>query len=155
MAQSAISTPTVRPGFRLVQALIGRPDNAQPVWIECPEWCTQSHATDRQVAVEDVWHSGEYVDMELPHRDGVELLAYFRLGLDPYSRDENKRRPFVFAEDGNTANGYYMDPEHVDAMCDQAEAAIGRLRAMARQCRELTDPDMDEALSLVRTGGAA
>lgn len=145
MGNLPMSTPTVRPGFRLVQALIGRPDDAQPVWIECPEWCTQSHATDRQVAVEDIWHSGEYVDLELPHRDGTELLAYFRLGLDTYSRDENKRRPFVFGEDGNTANGYYMDPEHVDAMCDQAEKSIARLRAMARQCRRLADSGSDLA----------
>ncbi|WP_280843339.1 hypothetical protein [Streptomyces sp. SAI-119] len=86
-------------------------------------------------AIEDIWHSGEYVDLELPHRDGSELLAYFRLGLDPYSSDPAKRRAFVFGEDGFTANGRYMDPEHVEAMCNKAEAAIEQLRAMAAACR--------------------
>lgn len=138
MANHAISQPSIRPGFRLVQALVGRSqDTAALVWIEDPEWCTLRHSSDRVVAVEDIWHTSDFIDLELPHRDGTELLAYFRLGLDPYSSDESKRRPFIFAEDGTTANGYYADPEHVDAMCDKAEQAIARLRAMARQCREL------------------
>ncbi|MFD7705638.1 DUF6907 domain-containing protein [Streptomyces sp. NPDC059786] len=121
------------PGFRLVPALIGRPGSAQYAWVPCPEWCTQDHASDRQVAVEDVWHSGPFVDLEMPHRDGIELLAYFRLGLDPYSSDEAKRRPFIFGEDGFTANGRYMDAEHVIEMCDKAEASITALRALAQQ----------------------
>ncbi|BBC30031.1 hypothetical protein SGFS_013250 [Streptomyces graminofaciens] len=129
--------PALAPGFSLVPMLIGRPDNAQYVWGPCPTtWCHIKHDRDRQVAIEDVWHSGDYIDLELPHRDGTELLAYFRLGLDPYSADESKRRPFIFAEDGNTAMGYYMDPEHVEAMCDKAEKSIARLRAMAAACRE-------------------
>jgi len=147
------STPIVRPGFRLVQALVGRKDNAHPVWIDDPVWCTQSHGTDRVTAVEDIWHSGPYVDLELPHRDGTELLAYFRRGLDPYSSDENKRRPFIFAEDGMTANGYYMGPEHVVEFCDKAIAQLEKLRAEAQELTD-SDPDMDEALRRVR-GGAA
>lgn len=130
-------TPALAPGFELVPMLIGRPENAQYVWGPCPtSWCHIKHDRDRQAAIEDVWHSGDYIDLELPHRDGTELLAYFRLGLDPYSTDESKRRPFIFAEDGNTAMGYYMDPEHVEAMCDKAEESIARLRAMAGACRE-------------------
>lgn len=119
-------------GYHLVPCLIGRPDNAAHVWLPCPTaWCTIDHSTDRQVAVEDVWHSGDFVDIELPHRHGTELLTYFRLGVDPYSRDENKRRTFVFAEDGTPANGYYMDAEHVAAFCDQAIAQLEKLRALA------------------------
>lgn len=135
MSVATPELPVVPPGFRLVPALIGLPGSAQHVWLPCPEWCTQSHSSDRQVAVEDVWHSGDFVDLELPHRDGTELLAYFRLGLDPYSSDENKRRPFIFGEDGNTAVGRFMDPEHVHAMCDKAEETIANLRAMADSCR--------------------
>lgn len=135
---TTISQPSIRPGFSLVQALVGRSqDNAALVWIEDPEWCTINHATDRVVAVEDIWHSSDFVDLELPHRDGTELLAYFRLGLDTYSSDESKRRPFIFCEDGTTANGYYADPEHIDAMCDKAEKAIAQLRALSAQCRAL------------------
>lgn len=124
--------PVVSPGFRLVPALIGREGSAQHAWVPCPAWCDQDHANERQAAIEDVWHSGPYVDLNMPHRDGSELLAYFRLGLDPYSSDPAKRRPFIFGEDGFTANGRYMDAEHIDAMCDKAEEAIKRLRAMAR-----------------------
>jgi len=132
-SDAAVSvTPDLPAGFRLVPALIGREGAAQYAWIPCPEWCDQDHASDRQVSIEDVWHSGPYVDLEMPHRDGSELLAYFRLGLDPYSSDPARRRPFIFAEDGFTANGRYMDAEHVEAMCDKAEAAIAQLRAMAK-----------------------
>lgn len=129
----APATPVTLPaGFRLVPALIGREGSAQYVWLPCPEWCDQDHANDRQVAVEDIWHSGPFVDLEMPHRDGSELLAYFRLGLDPYSSDPAKRRPFIFAEDGFTADGRYMDAEHIEEMCSKAESAIAALRAMAR-----------------------
>lgn len=132
MTVATPASPVAPAGHRLVPALVGRPDNAQHVWIPCPEWCTQDHATDRQVAIEDIWHSGEYVDLEMPHRDGMELLAYFRLGLDPYSSESAKRRPFIFGEDGFTASGRYMDLEHVEAMCDRAIASLEKLRAMAR-----------------------
>jgi hypothetical protein len=133
MTVATPESPVVSPGFRLVPALIGREGSAQHVWLPCPAWCDQDHANERQGAIEDVWHSGPYVDLNMPHRDGSELLAYFRLGLDPYSSDPAKRMPFVFAEDGFTANGRYMDSEHIEAMCDAAEAAIAKLRAMARQ----------------------
>ena len=126
------AVPAVAPGFRLVPALIGREGSAQYAWLPCPEWCNQDHANDRQVAVEDVWHSGDFVDLNMPHRDGSELIAYFRLGLDPFSSDPAKRRPFVYGEDGFTADGRYMDAAHVEAMCDKAEAAIAQLRAMAQ-----------------------
>ncbi|MPY47111.1 DUF6907 domain-containing protein [Streptomyces acidicola] len=135
-SESAVSAapaaPSVSPDFRLVPALIGREGSARHVWIEDPAWCTQDHANDRQVAVEDIWHSGPDVDIELPHRDGTELLAYFRMGLDPYSSEEDKRRPFIFAEDGTTANGYYMDPQHVAEFCDKTIANLEKLRDMAR-----------------------
>ena len=132
---AASVTPVVSPGFRLVPALVGREGSAHHVYVPCPEWCDQDHASDRQVAVEDIWHSGPFVDLEMPHRDGTELIAYFRLGLDPYSSDEAKRRPFVYGEDGFTADGRYMDAEHIEAMCDKAEAAIAQLRVMAKAAR--------------------
>ena len=142
MSNTVPSSVVLAPGFELVPALIGRPDNATHVWLPCPTaWCTIDHSTDRQVAIEDVWHGGDFVDLEMPHRDGVELLGYFRLGLDPYSTDESKRRVFVFGEDGFTANGRYMDADHIDAMCDKAEETINTLRAMAQACRALNDVD--------------
>ena len=153
------SQPTIKPGFRLVPTLIGRPDNAATVWIECPtSWCHIDHANDRQVAVEDVWHSGDFVDLELPHRDGKELLAYFRLGLDPSSKDPAKRRTFVYCEDGDSVNGRYMDAQHIRDFCDRTEAAIRQLRQLADAAEATagdSDPDMGEALRRVREGRQA
>ncbi|MQY32612.1 hypothetical protein SRB17_05660 [Streptomyces sp. RB17] len=155
--QSQPIAPAVPAGFRLVPTLIGRPGNVATVWIQCPTWCHIDHANDRQVAVEDVWHSGDFVDLELPHRGGKELLAYFRLGLDPYSSDPAKRRTFVYGEDGDSVDGRYMDPQHIRDFCDRTEAAIAQLRALAEAAEATagdSDPDMDEALRRVRQGGA-
>lgn len=135
------STPAASVTTRLVPTLIGRSMDPNPitVWIECPSWCKFDHATDRNVAVEDVWHSSEFVDLEMPHREGTELLAYFRLTLDPYSNDPTKRRPFISGEDGFTANGRHMNPEHIESMCDKVEASIVKLRSMARACRTMNE----------------
>lgn len=130
-----LATPepsVVSSGFRLVPALIGRAESASTVWIECPEWCTLDHATDRQVALEDVWHCGEYADLEMPHRNGTELVTYARLGLDPYSRDDNMRRMFAFLEDGSSVPGCYMDADHLDQFADNLAAFAEKIRAMAR-----------------------
>jgi hypothetical protein len=124
------SSVTLPPGHRLVPALIGQSDNATYAWIPCPAWCTQDHSGERQAAVEDVWHTGPYVDIELPHRDGLQLLAFFRLGLEPYSPDPGKRGLFVFAEDGSDC--YFLDKGNVDEFCDKASAQLEKLRTLAR-----------------------
>lgn len=148
---------SLKPGYRLVPTLIGRPDNAATVWIECPTWCTLDHANDRQVAVEDVWHSGDFIDLEMPHQDGTELLAYFRLGLDPCSDDPAKRRPFVYGEDGDSATGRHMSAEDIREFCARMERTAAQLRMLADAVDATSgdsDPDMDEALRRARGGRA-
>ncbi|MGW4434713.1 DUF6907 domain-containing protein [Streptomyces sp. NPDC004596] len=132
-----MSQPAIKPGFRLVPTQIGTPEKTVTAWIECPSWCTLDHANDRQVALEDVWHSGEFVDLEMPHSTGSVLLAFFRLGLDPYSNDPAHRVPFIFGEDGESSQGRYLTPDDLDRFCDQAEDTVAKLREMAQACRAL------------------
>lgn len=59
MTATVPATFTVRPGFRLVPALIGRStDPGVTTWVECPEFCIVDHVEDRATFVEDVSHHG-------------------------------------------------------------------------------------------------
>ncbi|WP_316740458.1 DUF6907 domain-containing protein [Streptomyces sp. MK7] len=127
----------LQPGYRLVPTQIGQPGNTATVWISCPLFCTIDHANERQIAVEDVWHSGDLIDLEMPHHDGSALLAFFRLGLDPHSSNPAQRIPFIFAEDGDSSVGRYMTPDDLERFCDQAAETLAQLRAMAHACRVL------------------
>ncbi|MFD9904492.1 DUF6907 domain-containing protein [Streptomyces sp. NPDC059063] len=96
----------------------------------------EDNSSDRQVAIEDVWHEGQYLDLEPPHRDSTELLAYFRLAVDPFSDEEERRRSFVLGEGGKNAAGRSMSADDVEALCAQAEAAIAELHGLARRAHE-------------------
>lgn len=92
MAQSAISQhiaaltgvpfqpqPAVKPGHRLVPALIGR--STEPgtvVYIECPSWCIVDHVAEKTAFLEDINHQGERAAMDFaPSRgDHVPVEVY-------------------------------------------------------------------------------
>jgi hypothetical protein len=113
----------------IVPALV----DGQTVYLECPTWCTIDHVRDNQKFLVDVWHSGPFTDLEAPRRDSTPmLLAYARLGIDPFSEDETMRRPFIFVEDGGSAEGSYMDAEHAEQFADNLAAFAEQIRSMAR-----------------------
>ncbi|MEU9581056.1 DUF6907 domain-containing protein [Streptomyces chilikensis] len=163
MANHAISasmdaaSPIVKPGFRLVPATIGRPEAPRRVWIECPTFCTVNHAADRQIAVEDVWHSGDMTSLEVPAADGnVELLALARMGLDDYSTDPAVRAPHLFVEDAGTGEGAYLDADAAEQFADNLVAFAAKVREMARACRiPKTGVTLAKVTPLHTRGGAA
>lgn len=113
----------------VVPALI----DGQTVYLECPTWCTIDHVRENQKFLEDIWHTGPFADLEMPRRNGApSLLAYARLGIDPFSRDEEMRRPFIFVEDGDTAVGSYMEAEHAEQFADNLVAFAEKIREMGR-----------------------
>lgn len=116
----------------IVPALV----DGQTVYIQCEAWCTNDHVRDSQKFLEDIWHSGPFADLEAPHRNGTpSVLAYARLGLDPFASDEAMRRPFLFVEDGVSGEGSYMDAEHADQFADNLEAFAAKVRAMGRELK--------------------
>lgn len=132
---------TVQPGtidaadLRIVPALI---DN-QRVFLECPAWCVIDHVKDNQKYLVDVWHSGEFADLEAPRlKSTPSLLAYARLGIDPFSDDAAMRQPFIFVEDGNSAEGSYMDAEHAEKFADNLAAFAEKVRSMGRSLKAVT-----------------
>lgn len=110
------------------------------VYLECPKaWCTIDHVRDGQKFLEDVWHSGPFADLETPRRNGTPgLMAYARLGMDPFSRDEAMRNPFIFVEDGNSTEGSYLDAEHAEQFADNLVAFAEKIRSMARDLKAVT-----------------
>ncbi|MCP9997818.1 hypothetical protein LUX34_23020 [Streptomyces werraensis] len=71
--------PAVKPGYRLVPALVGRStDPGTVVYVECPVWCTVDHVADRSVFLEDINHQGESAQLTLTtlHPARVPLEVY-------------------------------------------------------------------------------
>lgn len=123
------------PETRIVPALI----DSQRVFLECPIWCTIDHVRENQKFLVDVWHSGNFADLEAPRSSGIpDLLAYARLGIDPFSSDETMRRPFLFVEDGSSAKGSYLDADNAEKFADNLVAFAEKIRAMGRVLKAAT-----------------
>lgn len=130
--QPPADQPAALTDRQIVPALV----DGQTVYLECPTWCTIDHVHESQKFLEDVWHSGTFADLEAPRRGNApSVLAYARLGIDPFSRDEAMRRPFIFVEDGSSAEGSYMEAQHAEQFADNLVAFAEKIRAMASMMR--------------------
>jgi len=135
MATHELTGANERTETRIVPAMI----DGQRVFIECFSWCTIDHVKENQKFLVDVWHSGEFADLEAPRRDSSPMLmAYARLGVDPFSSDAVMRTPFLFVEDGGSAEGSYMDAEHAEQFADSLVAFAEKIRAMGRALKAVT-----------------
>jgi len=135
MATHELTGANERSETRIVPAMI----DGQRVFLECPTWCVIDHIRENQRFIEDVWHSGEFADLEAPRRNGTpSLLAYARLGIDPFSRDDAMRRPFLFIEDGSSAEGSYMEADHAEQFADNLVAFAEKIRTMGRALKAVT-----------------
>ena len=116
--------------------------------MECPTWCTVDHVESPESHIEDVWHGGDYANLNAP-RVGrePELLVFARLGIDPAASEPAKRSAFVFVDDGG--EGYEMSPAQALEFAENLERFASEIRAMAATAGD-SDPDMDEALRRVR-----
>ncbi|MEU4502631.1 hypothetical protein [Streptomyces sp. NPDC024089] len=119
------NAPTV-PSIRIVPATV----SGTRVYIECPAWCTVDHVASPEGFLEDVWHGGDYANLNVPRigRDD-ELFSFARLGVDPVSSDPARRNAFVFVDDGS--EGYEMSPGQADRFADNLEMFAAQIRAMA------------------------
>ncbi|MFJ3878037.1 DUF6907 domain-containing protein [Streptomyces sp. NPDC090077] len=112
---------------RVVPAVI----NGCTCFVECPSWCVIDHVSRPNRFLEDLWHSGTFAGLMAPSmgRDPeVTLLA--RLGMDPYSRNADRRSPFVNVDDGG--EGLDMTPSQAFEYADNLVAFADQIRAMAR-----------------------
>lgn len=126
-AAAALEVPTPRLSPALIKGV--------KILIECREWCTVDHVAANENHVEDVWHAGEYADLNVPRMTGTpELLAFARLGVDEQSDEPGMQKPFVFVDDGNA--GFYMTPEQASEFADSLGVFAAQVRAMAKTAKD-------------------
>lgn len=115
---------------RLVAALIGRPSRTQTVFVECPSYCTEPHAVEPEIAVEDITHASETFGVQVPTMfdpDSVALELFARVHADPAHEDERMRAAHILVGDGS--------PEDAYLTLAMADELAGDLIAFAAQIR--------------------
>ncbi|AWT42829.1 MULTISPECIES: DUF6907 domain-containing protein [Streptomyces] len=151
--------PALKPGNRLVPALIGTRKSAHTAWIPCPTWCVERHH-EQPTTLEDITHTSASEDVGISSflKPDGSLLMYAMLQADPAASDPRLRKAHIGIEHEGMPD--YLTPDMAEAFVRDlfafGEAVLGLARA-ARLHNAATgdsDPDMDEALRRVR-GGAA
>lgn len=126
--------PAMKPGHRLVPALIGTHKNASPAWIPCPMWCVEDHAS-APTMLEDITHTSKPEDVGISSflkQDGS-LLMYAMLQADPASTDPRLRQAHISIETGDMPE--YHTPEMAEAFADDLIAFALQVRSLARTAR--------------------
>lgn len=160
MANHAISTPvpTVRPGYRLVAALIGTRKSSHVAWIQCPTFCAENHMADPTM-FEDITHTSRSEEVGISSflkRDGS-LLMYAMLQTDPEATDPRLRQAHIGIEHEGVPD--YHTPDMAEKFADDLITFAVQVRHLAREARLHnqtagdSDPGMVQALRLVREGG--
>lgn len=121
-----VAAPAGTPHSRIVPALV----SGTRIFIECFAWCTVDHVTTPEGFIEDIWHGGDYADLNVPCiGKSPDLLAFARLGVDPTSSDLAKRQAFVSVDDGG--EGYEMTPVQAVEFAGNLEVFAAQIRVMA------------------------
>ena len=129
--------PVASPVPRLAPALIGRPGSAQTVYVPCPEFCTDNHSVDRQVAVEDITHGSDMFSVSVPTMaapDTDHYMLFARVSSDPASEDPRMRAAHVLVGDCS-AEDAYLTPGMTDEAAADLIAFAMRMKDLARTAR--------------------
>ncbi|MER7963575.1 DUF6907 domain-containing protein [Streptomyces ardesiacus] len=95
VAQSAAGTNNapavaVRPGYRLVPALVGKSTEPGSIlYVECPDWCVVDHVADRNVFIQDISHQGEKATLSLTPTRGEQVPLEVYLSEWPALAEDN------------------------------------------------------------------
>ena len=126
--------PVVKPGHRLVPALIGTRKAAHVAHLECPSWCVEDHLANPTM-FEDITHTSASEDVGISSflkRDGS-LLMYAMLQVDPASSDPRLRQAHVGIEHEGVPDVH--TPEMAEAFADDLITFALQLRGLARTAR--------------------
>jgi hypothetical protein len=126
--------PAVKPGYRLVPALIGTRKSAHTAWIPCPAWCSGGHL-DAPTMFEDITHTSASEDVGISSflKPDGSLLMYAMLQADPASTDERLRQAHIGIEAGDMPE--YHTPDMAEAFADDLERFASQLRRLAATAR--------------------
>ncbi|WPO69944.1 DUF6907 domain-containing protein [Streptomyces sp. KN37] len=147
----ATALPELKPGFRLVPAKVGKPDAAQIVWVECPDFCVEDHVDEHVWNVEDISHSGAPAVLNLASDQSAGLPIEVSLSWWP-SSDGVASRPCL-AVDIDREVAVYGRTGAL-AVADQIAAFAENVRRLAETLPDETPAPVpsqaDEALRRVR-----
>ena len=119
----------VKPGYRLVPALVGRStDPGTVAHVECPDWCTVDHLAEKAVFLEDVSHKGERAAMSLSPSRGDRVPVEVYLSEWPASNGEDGR-PFLAVDVDYEVSNYGRAAAL--ALADQLVAFAENVRRLA------------------------
>ncbi|MFF9625375.1 DUF6907 domain-containing protein [Streptomyces griseosporeus] len=126
--------PVLKPGNRLVPALIGTSKSAHTAWIPCPTWCVERHH-EVPTTLEDITHTSASEDVGISSflRQDGSLLMYAMLQADPAASDPRLRQAHIGIETDGMPD--YHTPEMAEAFADDLILFAHRLKALARTAR--------------------
>ena len=132
------SVPVIKPGHRLVRALIGTRKSASIAFIEDPIWCVEDHASE-PVALEDITHTSRSEDVGISSflKPNGDLLMYAMLQADPESTDPRLQQAHIAIEHEGMPDVH--TPEMAEAFADDLIAFASHLRHLARSARRHND----------------
>lgn len=114
----------------------------------CPSYCADSHANDKDGALDDLTHGFYFTGPELPifdATDGVSLVPILagRIQTDPYSRDPQRRQPHMNFEPFQDEVMETLTPDEfaqiiatIRAHCDQLDKVHARFAEIHDQWTE-------------------
>ncbi|MET8401423.1 hypothetical protein [Streptomyces sp900116325] len=144
----AVDTPqvnTVSQAPRTWERVIGKTGRIiETCWSECED----SHANDKDGALDDLTHGFNFAGPELPvfdATDGVSLVPILagRIQTDPYSRDPQRRQPHMNFEPFQDEVMETLTPDEfaqiiatIRAHCDQLDQVHARFARIHAQWSE-------------------
>ncbi|WP_328449838.1 hypothetical protein OG780_19265 [Streptomyces sp. NBC_00386] len=163
MNSTVAATPTVKPGYRLMPATVGRTNaTSVTVYIECPTWCTEDHVDEPVRDIEDVMHRGDIAAVYVPTfgYGAYPIQMHATVESDPVATEPEFKAAHITVQDAGGNSYSHLTPEMAERLADEVVGFAAQLRHQARTCRlanQVTgdsDPDMDEALRRVRLGAS-
>lgn len=131
MATQQLTGASVRTDHGIIPRLSPALVRGTRIFVECPEFCTVDHVDEGANHVEEIWHAGDYADLNVPNMTGkTSLLAFARLGVDEQATEPGMRTPFIVVDEGR--DGFYLTPQQADEFADNLNAFASRIREMAR-----------------------
>lgn len=114
---------------RLVPARV----DGNEIAIPCPSWCSLDHIEDNPKNLVDTFHFGDFIDLEMPFAgNSPALVALARLGTDPFNPDPEKRKVFLYVEDGGGSSSGHQRRVEAATFADALEAFADKIRSLAR-----------------------
>ncbi|MEU4154780.1 hypothetical protein [Streptomyces antimycoticus] len=127
-------SPALKPGYRLVPALIGTRTSAHVAPIACPTWCVENHLA-APTMFEDITHTSASEDVGISSflKPNGDLLMYAMLQADPAASDPRLRQAHIGIETGGLPD--YHTPEMAERFADDLIRFALQLRGLARTAR--------------------